>query len=119
MRRSPYIRLVAALAAAVLAIGPVAAPAAHAEVVPAAIPDFTITGGGNGHGIGLSQYGAQGYALNGWTYDAILKHYYQGVSIAKQAKTCSRGSTRQEQQCADIVDDTRGGGDAVRGTAAG
>ncbi len=87
MRRSPYIRLVAALAAAVLAIGPVAAPAAHAEVVPAAIPDFTITGGGNGHGIGLSQYGAQGYALNGWTYDAILKHYYQGVTISAMAHT--------------------------------
>ncbi len=87
MRRSPYIRFFAALAAFALAVGPIATPVAHADIAPAAIPDFTITGGGNGHGIGLSQYGAQGYALKGWKYDAILKHYYQGVSIAKQAKT--------------------------------
>jgi stage II sporulation protein D len=44
-------------------------------------PDFTFNGGGWGHGIGLSQYGAQGYAKQGWKYDAILKHYYQGTKI--------------------------------------
>jgi len=75
------------LAALTLAIGPIATPSAHAEIVPAAIPDFNITGAGNGHGIGLSQYGAQGYALSGWTYDAIVKHYYQGTSVAAMANT--------------------------------
>ena len=36
---------------------------------------------GSGHGVGMSQYGAHGMALHGYTYDEILKHYYQGVEI--------------------------------------
>ena len=51
--------------------------------------DFDITIGdavnivtrGYGHGVGMSQYGANGYASVGYTYDEILKHYYQGVEI--------------------------------------
>jgi peptidoglycan hydrolase-like amidase len=39
---------------------------------------FKLTGGGWGHGIGLSQYGAQGYALKGWPYTDILRWYYGG-----------------------------------------
>ncbi len=38
---------------------------------------------GYGHGVGMSQYGAQGMALEGYTYDNILKHYYTGVEIKK------------------------------------
>lgn len=37
---------------------------------------------GYGHGVGLSQNGANGFAQHGYTYDQILKHYYTGVSIA-------------------------------------
>jgi stage II sporulation protein D len=40
---------------------------------------FTVTG--NGHGVGLSQYGADGMAQKGSKYDEIVKHYYQGVEI--------------------------------------
>jgi stage II sporulation protein D len=40
-----------------------------------------ITGGGDGHGIGMSQYGAYGYALHGWTYQQILGHYYTGTAL--------------------------------------
>ncbi len=47
-------------------------------------PTFTFKGGGWGHGIGLSQYGAQGYAKKGWKYDAIIKHYYQGTKIVSK-----------------------------------
>lgn len=36
---------------------------------------------GYGHGCGLSQWGAVGYANNGWTYDAILTHYFSGVTL--------------------------------------
>ena len=52
--------------------------------------DFEIVKEGNsyifvtkgcGHGVGLSQYGAQGMAKEGYNYQAILKHYYQGVEI--------------------------------------
>lgn len=38
---------------------------------------------GFGHGVGLSQYGAQGMALHGFKYDEILKYYYSGVEIKK------------------------------------
>ena len=38
---------------------------------------MTIRTKGYGHGLGLSQYGAVGYANEaGWTYDQILAHYY-------------------------------------------
>jgi stage II sporulation protein D len=42
---------------------------------------FTIRGAGFGHGVGLSQYGAYGYALHGVTYDRILAHYYQRTAL--------------------------------------
>lgn len=42
---------------------------------------FVLTGKGWGHGIGMSQEGAKGFARNGYTYDAILKHYFTGVSV--------------------------------------
>jgi stage II sporulation protein D len=44
-------------------------------------PIFFISGHGWGHGLGMSQYGAYGYAQHGWTYDRILKHYYTGTTI--------------------------------------
>ena len=43
-----------------------------------------MTTKGYGHGVGMSQYGAQAMALKGSTYDQILKHYYQGVQIKKK-----------------------------------
>jgi stage II sporulation protein D len=46
-----------------------------------AAPVFVLTGRGYGHGIGLSQYGAQGYAQHGWSYDDILEHYYTGTVL--------------------------------------
>lgn len=42
-----------------------------------------ITTTGFGHGIGMSQYGAQGMALEGYSYQDILKHYYRDVEIAQ------------------------------------
>lgn len=38
---------------------------------------------GYGHGVGMSQYGANGMAKEGYTYDKILTHYYQGTSLKK------------------------------------
>lgn len=38
---------------------------------------------GYGHGVGLSQYGANGMAKAGYSYEQILKHYYQGVTIGQ------------------------------------
>lgn len=36
---------------------------------------------GNGHGVGMSQVGANYYAKNGYTYDKIISHYYTGVDV--------------------------------------
>lgn len=42
---------------------------------------YTISGRGFGHGIGMSQYGAEGYARRGWSYRSILAHYYTGTTL--------------------------------------
>jgi stage II sporulation protein D len=44
---------------------------------------FVITGKGWGHGVGLCQVGASGLAQTGAKAEAILKHYYTGVSIVR------------------------------------
>lgn len=43
---------------------------------------ITFTVSGFGHGVGMSQEGAQGMALQGYTYDEILKHYYSGIQLS-------------------------------------
>src|SRR5437773_865625 len=43
---------------------------------------FVIDGRGWGHGVGLSQWGAEGCARHGWTHEQILAHYYPGTSIS-------------------------------------
>ncbi len=60
---------------------PLPAPTIRAQ------PTFFITGHGWGHGLGMSQYGAYGYAQHGWTYDAIIKHYYTGTTIGQAPAT--------------------------------
>ena len=43
--------------------------------------NILITTRGYGHGVGMSQYGANGYANNGYNYEEILKHYYKNIEI--------------------------------------
>ena len=45
--------------------------------------DIIINTRGNGHGVGMSQYGANGMAQEGKNYTDIVKYYYQGVEIAE------------------------------------
>ena len=56
--------------------GPAAAPAARTPT-----PLFVVSGHGWGHGVGMSQYGAFGYAKHGLGYRGILAHYYSGTTI--------------------------------------
>ena len=42
-----------------------------------------ITTRGYGHGVGMSQYGANGMAKAGYNYEQILNHYYTGVNLVK------------------------------------
>lgn len=54
---------------------------ARAPRAAAAVGDVQLDGGGWGHGLGMSQWGSRGFAANGWSYDGILKHYYQGTAV--------------------------------------
>jgi len=90
-RRPPALAL--ALAAVLAAAGSAAAGDATGRARAAicgpscyAAPAGTgalllFTGHGAGHGVGMSQYGAYGYAQNGWSYDRILAHYYPGTTL--------------------------------------
>ena len=44
---------------------------------------FLITTKGYGHGVGLSQWGAKALAEQGWTYEAILAHYFPGTQLCR------------------------------------
>ena len=44
---------------------------------------FRITTKGYGHGVGLSQWGAKALAEQGWTYEAILAHYFPGTQLCR------------------------------------
>ncbi len=50
------------------------------------IEKFVLTGGGFGHGVGMSQYGAGYMAQNGKKYDEILKHYYSSITLGTMKK---------------------------------
>src|SRR5215207_2308438 len=59
-----------------------------AALVPAAAAraDYVIDGRGFGHGVGMSQYGAYGYALReGRDFRWILGHYYPGTNVGRVA----------------------------------
>ena len=45
--------------------------------------NITVKTKGYGHGVGMSQYGAEGMAREGYNYQDILKHYYTGIEIKK------------------------------------
>jgi stage II sporulation protein D len=69
--------LVCALAVMLTAIPVVAASPAEAEA------SWVIRGKGFGHGVGMSQYGAQGRAQNGRNFRQILRHYYGNARIGE------------------------------------
>src|SRR6266571_6921572 len=54
---------------------------ALAQPVPAGAATFLVTGHGWGHGVGLSQYGAYGYAQKGVFYENIVLHYFPGTEL--------------------------------------
>jgi stage II sporulation protein D len=78
MRRMLFALTTAGLALAASAPAGVRAPA---PTTPAAVTatTFLVSGRGWGHGVGMSQYGALGYANEGWTYEQILGHFYTGA----------------------------------------
>jgi stage II sporulation protein D len=78
-RISPPVGLTLGLAA-LIALGLPAG--SDARQTPQQAPaSFLVSGRGWGHGVGLSQWGAYGFARQGATYDQILAHYYQGTDL--------------------------------------
>src|SRR5437660_2659069 len=77
--------------AVVLVSAVTAAGAASARAGTALI----VTGHGWGHGVGMSQWGAYGYALHGWKYGRILAHYYPGTKIGRVGELHVRVLLRQ------------------------
>ena len=54
----------------------------HAFTVTVSGDNLIFTTNGYGHGVGMSQTGANAYAVNeGWTYAQILSHYYPGTTL--------------------------------------
>lgn len=45
--------------------------------------EYVFTVYGYGHGVGMSQYGANSYAKMGYSYEEILEHYYPGTILKK------------------------------------
>jgi stage II sporulation protein D len=58
---------------------------AAAQSAQAASPLLVIEGAGDGHGVGMSQVGAEGLALHGYSTSQILSHYYTGTSLGRLA----------------------------------
>lgn len=79
VRRGASVVVVGAL------LGALAGLAASTVVTPpsaAAQTQFTLSGGGFGHGVGMSQYGAKGRADAGQSTADILAAYYPGAALA-------------------------------------
>ena len=104
MRRRLPLLLVFGLLASLLVTAPVVAgavgpgsPAIAAEcpssggatiaaaAAPGAFGDPVFRGGGWGHGLGMSQYGAQGAARLGCSHEQILTRYYSGTEVVTRA----------------------------------
>ena len=75
------MRRVLLVTALMLCVAPATADAAVRHV---------IRGAGFGHGIGMSQYGAYGYALEGSNYTGILRHYYKGTRLGSSPSRAVR-----------------------------
>lgn len=78
MRRTLLLVSVLLLVAGPAADARTSAPA---QPVPAGAATFLVTGHGWGHGVGLSQYGAYGYAQKGVDYEKIVLHYFTGTEL--------------------------------------
>jgi SpoIID/LytB domain protein len=77
------MRLTAATVASLLALAAGSSAAAPKAISPVSVTSFLITGGGWGHGVGMSQWGAHGQALSGRTYREILAYYYRGTELGE------------------------------------
>ena len=109
LRRATAFALAAACVAALALI---TAGSAQAKIT------WILKGRGFGHGIGMSQFGAQGFAKEGRNYKQILEHYYTGTALGKADTATIRVILRQGAGSVKITGATRatGGKDLNAGT---
>jgi stage II sporulation protein D len=90
-RRRRRHRRIAGVAAILVAIaaGCTIAGSASAQTVR-----FTFTGRGWGHGLGMSQYGAEGMAVHGWNATSIMQWYFRGTQVGTLAGVTSATPVR-------------------------
>jgi stage II sporulation protein D len=82
MTRSTYHRLWALLTVSLTSAMGVISPSAQATS-----PQLVIRGAGFGHGVGMSQEGALGFAEHGYDFRFILAHYYNSTAIGHISQT--------------------------------
>lgn len=56
----------------------------------ASLSGWTFSGRGSGHGVGMSQWGARGFAKRGWNYREILAYYYPHTVLTSYRLSASR-----------------------------
>jgi SpoIID/LytB domain protein len=72
-------------------------------------PNVELDGHGFGHGRGMGQYGALGYALNfGWNYRQILAHYYSNTAVGDIGNPEITTILRANDQAFTVVQQERG-----------
>ncbi|GAC1319384.1 MAG: hypothetical protein NVSMB25_10070 [Thermoleophilaceae bacterium] len=71
---------------------------------------YVIDGAGFGHGVGMSQYGAYGFAQHGFDHRAILAHYYTGTSLGRTPSRNIRVLLRTAPRLVVRAQEARGAG---------
>jgi stage II sporulation protein D len=67
---------------------------------------FLFSGHGFGHGVGMSQYGAYGYAQHGASWQTILDHYYPGTTVGSASVTTVRVLLADKKRKLTLSSDT-------------
>ncbi len=80
----------ALLTGAPVAASPTTTGATTAVTTSSAATTLVVTGHGFGHGLGMGQWGAYGYALHGWTSARILAHYFPETSLGRDTSPLVR-----------------------------
>ena len=120
--------MVTKVAATILAaLGLTTGPPQHAAQTNAPrsrpLPIVFVTGHGWGHGVGLAQYGADGYAQHGWSYDRIVEHYYPGTTLdqaqRRSVRVLLQAGSRRVVVSSDVQFSVRDGAGTRHRLAAG
>jgi stage II sporulation protein D len=101
------LALIAGLAALALATAPAARAAER----------WSLKGAGWGHGIGLSQYGALGFARRGRSYREILGHYYTGTRLGRVRGGVTRVLLQPNRNVIAFTGASSAGGRSIKETA--